>query len=79
MISIFISYLCVTTIFGRIEKIGIEFGPQSNCERILRRAVKSLEASSAFEEDDLGRKVMGDLTAKTYANFKRAEWDEYLT
>jgi len=41
--------------------------------------VKSLEASSAVEEDDLGRKVMGDLTAKTYANFKRAEWDEYLT
>ena len=37
------------------------------------------EAVNAFEEDDLGRQVMGDLMAKTYADFKRAEWDEYLT
>ena len=79
MISIVISYLCVITIFGRIQKIGTESGPQSNCERILRRAVKSLEASSKFDEDDLARKVMGDLTAKAYADFKGAEWDEYLT
>ena len=41
--------------------------------------MKSLEASSKFDEDDLARKVMGDLTAKAYADFKGAEWDEYLT
>ncbi len=29
--------------------------------------------------DDLGREVMGDLMFKTFAEFKRAEWDNYVT
>ena len=37
------------------------------------------EAIDAFEADDLGRQVMGDLMYKTYSEFKRAEWDSYLT
>ena len=37
------------------------------------------EAVDAFEADDLGRKVMGDLMFKTYIDFKRAEWEDYLT
>ena len=37
------------------------------------------EAIDAFEADDLGREVMGDLMFKTFAEFKRAEWDSYLT
>jgi glutamine synthetase len=37
------------------------------------------EAIDAFEADDLGREVMGDLMFKTFAEFKREEWDSYLT
>ena len=37
------------------------------------------EAIDALEADDLGRQVMGDLMYKTYTEFKRAEWDSYLT
>ena len=37
------------------------------------------EAIDAFEADDLGREVMGDLMFKTFAEFKRAEWDNYVT
>ena len=44
---------------------------------ILKRVVA--QAADVFETDDLGRKVMGELMAKTYADFKRAEQDEYLT
>jgi len=37
------------------------------------------EAVDAFEADDLGRQVMGDLMFKTFVDFKRGEWSEYLT
>ena len=37
------------------------------------------EAVDAFEADDLGRQVMGDLMFKTVVDFKRGEWSEYLT
>lgn len=37
------------------------------------------EAVDAFESDPLGREVMGPLMAKTFAEFKRAEWTEYHT
>lgn len=37
------------------------------------------EAVDAFEADDLGRQVMGDLMFKTFVDFKRGEWREYLT
>ena len=37
------------------------------------------EAIDAFEADDLGREVMGDLMFKTFAEFKREEWESYLT
>ena len=53
---------------AELEQLGVSYLPRS-----LEEAV------DAFEKDDLGRQVMGDLMAKTYADFKRAEWDEYLT
>jgi len=53
---------------AELAQLGVSYLPRS-----LEEAV------NAFEEDDLGRRVMGDLMAKTYAEFKRAEWDEYLT
>ena len=37
------------------------------------------EAVEAFEADNLGRDVMGDLMFQTFAEFKRAEWDSYMT
>ena len=53
---------------AELEQLGVSYLPRS-----LEEAV------DAFEKDDLGRQVMGDLMAKTYADFKRAEWDEYQT
>jgi glutamine synthetase len=50
-----------------------------------------LEAVTAFAEDDLGRRVMGDELYRSYINLKSGEWwsyhnavspweiDEYLT
>lgn len=53
---------------AELEQLGVSYLP-----RTLEEAV------DAFDADDLGRKVMGDLMAKTYSDFKRAEWGEYLT
>ncbi len=53
---------------AELEQLGVSYLP-----RTLEEAV------DAFDADDLGRQVMGDLMAKTYADFKRAEWDEYQT
>ncbi|MBR41443.1 MAG: type III glutamate--ammonia ligase [Acidiferrobacter sp.] len=53
---------------SELEQLGVSYLPRSLGEAV-----------DAFEADDLGRKVMGELMAKTYADFKRSEWDEYLT
>ena len=53
---------------SELEQLGVSYLPRSLAEAV-----------DAFEADDLGRKVMGELMAKTYADFKRSEWDEYLT
>ncbi len=53
---------------SELEQLGASYLPRSLAEAV-----------DAFEADDLGRKVMGELMAKTDADFKRAEWDEYLT
>ncbi len=36
-----------------------------------------LDAITAFEKDDLGRKVMGDALFKSYVDLKKAEWWSY--
>jgi glutamine synthetase len=36
-----------------------------------------LEAITAFEKDDLGRKVMGDALFKSYIDLKKVEWWSY--
>ena len=53
---------------SELEQLGVSYLPRSLAEAV-----------DAFEADDLGREVMGELMAKTYADFKRTEWDEYLT
>ena len=37
------------------------------------------EAIDCFEADPLGQQVMGDLMFKTFVDFKRDEWDSYLS
>lgn len=37
-----------------------------------------LEAVDALAEDELAKKVFGDLMHKTYVDFKRAEWESYI-
>jgi len=53
---------------AELAELGVSYLPRSLGEAI-----------DAFEADDLGREVMGDLMFRTYTEFKRAEWDNYLT
>ena len=47
-------------------------------ERGIRQLPQTLlHAIEAFEEDDLGRQVMGDALFKAYADLKKAEWWSY--
>ena len=74
------SSICTSCPIEELEKRGI---------RQLPRTL--LEAVTAFEQDDLGRRVMGDELYRSYIDLKKSEWwsyhnsisqweiDEYLT
>ena len=80
-----------TRVFGDLTVDGAILGPTDNGALYLKSDAelaelgvsylpRSLgEAIDAFEADDLCREVMGDLMFRTYTEFKRAEWDNYLT
>ena len=47
-------------------------------KRGIRQLPKTLlEAITAFEQDDLGRRVMGDELREAYVELKKSEWWSY--
>ena len=76
--------------------LGCRFVSELSDEELEKRGVKQLpktllEAITAFEHDDLGRRVMGEELYRSYIDLKKSEWwsyhnaisqweiDEYLT
>jgi glutamine synthetase len=57
-----------------------QHSPEALREMGVQQLPRTLgEAIDAFEADPLGVQVMGPLMARTFAEFKRAEWTEYHT
>ncbi|MCP4329243.1 MAG: hypothetical protein GY791_12485 [Alphaproteobacteria bacterium] len=54
------------------------FGEDELADKGVRRLPRTLgQAIEAFAADDLARAVLGDAFHKTFAAYKRAEWEEY--
>ena len=45
--------------------------------RGIRQLPRTLEAVTAFEQDDLGRRVMGEELYRSYIDLKKSEWWSY--